>query len=114
MRKNRDRLSIVAAVLKAAADGANKTGIMYGANLSYKLLEKYLETTLSAGFVQVESSGYGLTDRGRDFLSRYRRFKNKHFKVQEKLEDLAEERTVLEKLCWKGRSDLEVGLVKGE
>jgi predicted transcriptional regulator len=40
--KNRDRLSIVAAILEAVNSGASKTRIMFSANLSFSLLEKYL------------------------------------------------------------------------
>ena len=36
MRKNRDRLSLIAAILKVADTGANKTKIMYMVNLSFK------------------------------------------------------------------------------
>lgn len=38
--KNRDRLSIVAAILEAVNSGASKTRIMFSANLSFSLLEK--------------------------------------------------------------------------
>jgi hypothetical protein len=36
MRKNRDRLSLIAATLKVADTAANKTKIMYMLNLSFK------------------------------------------------------------------------------
>ncbi len=58
MGKNRDKVDIIAAILKAAGDGANKTKIMFGANLSFKLLEKYLETVMNIGFVQTIASRY--------------------------------------------------------
>jgi len=54
--KNRDRLGIIAAILEAASVVSTKTRIMYAANLSFKLLEKYLETVLEAGFVSVSES----------------------------------------------------------
>ena len=34
----------------------NKTRVMFGANLSFKLLEKYLDLFVSAGFVLVDDS----------------------------------------------------------
>jgi len=50
MGRNRDRLSIVAAILEAANPGTSKTRIMCSANLSFSLLEKYLDVTSRAGF----------------------------------------------------------------
>ena len=72
--KNRDRVSIVAAILEAANSGASKTRIMLRANLSFSLLEKYLDVVLGAGFVRVAGCRYALTERGRGFLKRYRLF----------------------------------------
>ncbi len=46
MKRNRDRVRLVAAILEAARNGANKNRIMYDANLSYKLLEKYLKIAM--------------------------------------------------------------------
>jgi len=40
--KNRDRVSIVAAILEAAHSGSSKTRIMFSANLSFSLFEKDL------------------------------------------------------------------------
>jgi predicted transcriptional regulator len=70
MGKNRGRLSLVVAILDAASAGASKTRIMYMANLSYKLLQKYLETTMSLGFVRLNGSNYELTAKGRHFLKK--------------------------------------------
>ena len=69
MGKNRDKVSIIAAVLEAANKSASKTHIMHTANLSYKLLEKYLEATLQLGFIRHQTSRYELTFRGREFLN---------------------------------------------
>jgi predicted transcriptional regulator len=44
----------VADILKVANSGGNKTHVMFGANLSLKLLEKYLGLAVGAGFVYVE------------------------------------------------------------
>jgi len=59
---------------------------MFGANLSFKLLEKYLEIVVSAGFVQIDDSVYILTDASRDFLREYGDFRERYVKVQ-KLND---------------------------
>jgi predicted transcriptional regulator len=99
MRKNRDRLNIIAALLEAAGTGKNKTRIMYAANLSFKLLEKYLGTTLDLGFIRPNGSVYQLTEEGRAFLDRYRQFSFKYFQIQKEYEDLSGERECIEQLC---------------
>ncbi len=97
--KNRDRLRLVAAVLEAARTGASKTRIMYMANLSFKLLEKYLGAAMSIGFVQQVGSTYELTEKGIEFLEKYNRFSERYSKVQKTLKDLASERNMLDQLC---------------
>ena len=97
--KNRDRVSIVAAILEAANSGASKTHIMFGANLSFSLLEKYLDVVVGAGFVRVEDSRYVLTERGREFLKHYRRFHERYVEAQKLLEALDCEREKLALMC---------------
>lgn len=87
--KNRDRLCIVADILEAANLGVGKTRIMSGANLSFSLLEKYLRVVLGAGFVRVEGCRYKLTERGREFLKQYRRFRERYVEAQKLLEALS-------------------------
>lgn len=76
-----------------------KTKIMYVANLSYKLLMKYLEETVNMGFLQAKENGYGVTERGRAFLDRYVQFSNKYSFLERKLEGMKFEREVLERMC---------------
>ena len=85
MVKNRDRLGIVASVLEAANSGTNKTRIMFAAKLSFKLLEKYLDIAVNAGFIQVNCSIYYVTDRGQEFLQRYSGFRERCTTAQEQL-----------------------------
>jgi len=98
--KNRDRLSIVAAILEAANSGASKTRIMFQANLSFSLLEKYLEVAINAGFVQTNSSRYyQLSELGKEFLSEYRHFHERYSRAQRMLDSLGSERERLVRLC---------------
>ena len=97
--KNRDRVSIVAAILEAANSGAAKTHIMFGAGLSFSLLEKYLKVVMDAGFVRVEGSKYELTERGREFLNQYRFFIGRYVRAQKVLEVLDCEREKLALMC---------------
>ena len=64
MAKHRDRIGIIADVLKAAGEGARKTRIMRTANLSYGLLRKYLDEAFAIGYLAFSGEGYGVTEDG--------------------------------------------------
>lgn len=72
---------------------------MFAANLSFKLLEKYLDVVVSAGFVQVNDSIYLLTESGRGFLRLYSDFHERYAKAQELIEALGSEHEKLAQLC---------------
>jgi predicted transcriptional regulator len=97
--KNRDRLAIVATILQIANSGSNKTRIMFGANLSFKLLEKYLALVVDAGFVRVEGSLFSLTEHGHDFLKRYNEYNKNFIGAHKLLEDLECEYNELDLMC---------------
>jgi predicted transcriptional regulator len=97
--KNRDSLSIVAAVLEAINPGTSKTRIMYQANLSFTVLKKYLDGVIQAGFVRVEASTYELTREGREFLRDYRKFYERYNDAQKLLEAAESEHDKLSHLC---------------
>jgi predicted transcriptional regulator len=80
--KNRDKIGLMAAILEAANTGAPKTRIMINANLSFKLLEKYLGLSMQLGYLEAEGTLYKVTQQGRIFLVRYRRFVSQHAQVQ--------------------------------
>lgn len=71
MRPNRRRsdIEIIAEMLKVGEDGAGKTRIMYGANMSYRQIQKYLGYLVGQGFVDKMAIGnpsvnYRITDKG--------------------------------------------------
>jgi predicted transcriptional regulator len=99
LKKNRDRLGIVAAILEAANSGASKTHIMFSANLSFKLLEKYLDICIRAGFIRINEKRYILTVYGREVLIEYKQIYNRYYKAQKTLDSLACERERLAQLC---------------
>jgi predicted transcriptional regulator len=99
MGKNRDRLNIVAAILEAANFGASKTKIMFAANLSFSMLEKYLEIAVEAEFLQFDDYRYSLTERGREFLREYKNFEERYIRAQTLLESLDSERKKLTQTC---------------
>jgi predicted transcriptional regulator len=99
MGKHRDRLETVAAVLTASGMGTRKTRIMEEANLSFPLLERYLKAVLALGFVQVDGRNYILTDKGRNFLSRYNHYQERYIGTRQSLEFLSTEYNELLRLC---------------
>jgi predicted transcriptional regulator len=99
MARYRRRFEIIAAILNVAVKGAKKTRIMYFANLSYRLLEKYLEQTIDMGFVKPNGDDYEVTEKGRNFLERYAQFSGRYSELEGQLEKLRFEREVLEKIC---------------
>lgn len=101
MGKNRDRLSIVAAILEAANSGTSKTRIMFSANLSFSLLEKYLEVASQAGFLRMNGTKYYLTELGQEFLREYKYFHERYDRAQKMLDSLGSERERLASLCSK-------------
>ena len=99
MVKYRRRFEIIADVISAAEKGAKKTKIMYFANLSYRLLQKYLEDTVKVGFIRVSNEGYQTTEKGRIFLERYTEFSSRYSRLVSDFEALKFEMEVLERMC---------------
>ncbi|HDH06803.1 MAG TPA: DUF4364 family protein [Thermoproteales archaeon] len=79
MKKRRSKLRILADILKVveSENGARITQILYGANLSYERLTKYLKELKEKGLlVEREENGvtrYYLTHKGMEFLREFRR-----------------------------------------
>lgn len=99
MPKYRSSLEIIADILKVADDGVKKTRIMYFANLSYRMLSKYLRKTLHAGLLAADDGRYEVTEKGRVFLEKFTEFSSRNSKLEKKLEALSFEREILEKMC---------------
>ncbi len=97
----RGRLDIIADILNVASRDAKKTQIMYKANLSYKVLQRYLADVAGAQLINFENSKqcYQLTDKGREFLAAYETYSKTNKRVEKKLNDVATKRKVLEGLC---------------
>ena len=72
-RQYRSRLQIAADIIEIAKDGTRKTRIMYLGNLSFDLLQRYLDLLLGFGLIQVRNGrGYIATEKGLHFLEEYR------------------------------------------
>jgi predicted transcriptional regulator len=99
MGKYRDRLQIIADILSVVRDGAKKTHVMYQANLSFTLLKRYLTEVLEAGLVRCDDEDcYMLTRRGRSFLDRFGEYSKRCERIEEELNNVNDEKTVLEEL----------------
>jgi len=74
-KKNRNRLEITQAILDIARDGVRKTRIMHTANLSFKLLEKYVNGLVRAGLLKVregeKKKTYKTSEKGLQFLREF-------------------------------------------
>jgi len=74
--KRRDKLYIIAEILEIAKEGTLKTQIMYRANLSFTQLNDYLGFMLKISLmdktVENDREVYKSTEKGQDFLQRYR------------------------------------------
>jgi predicted transcriptional regulator len=97
MGKYRDRLQIIADILFVVRGGAKKTHVMYQANLSFTLLKRYLAEVLEAGLVRCDDEdGYRLTGRGRSFLDRFDEYSRRCEHVEQELNHVNNDKTVLE------------------
>lgn len=103
MGSYRSKLDIIADILSVVRGNgkAKKTQIMYGANLSYVVLTRYLTDVLNACLIKFERSKryYVLTDKGRMFLEHYREYSRRNRRMERQLETVNAKRKVLEELC---------------
>jgi predicted transcriptional regulator len=97
----RSRFDIIADMLNVASGRAKKTQIMYQANLSYRLLTKYLREIRRSNLICYEHKGrcYALTDKGRKFLEVYKEYSKGATFVEKYLNHVNLKRQVLAKLC---------------
>ena len=70
----RDRVEIMAEILGLCSEPRTKTHVMYGTNLSWKMLQHYLSELQSLGLLEVHdnSSRYVTTKRGREFVDKWK------------------------------------------
>jgi predicted transcriptional regulator len=97
----RSRFDIISDMLNVVSGRAKKTQIMYQANLSYRLLQKYLAEVRCSSLVTYERKGrcYVLTDKGREFLQAYKEYSRRAEFVEKYINHFKLEEKVLEKLC---------------
>ena len=101
MGNYRGRLDIIADILQVVSGNARKTQIMYQANLSYKVLQKYLAEIVEASLINFEDKRrcYILTVKGREFLDAYQEYFKTNRQVEKRVNDVRTRKNILEKLC---------------
>ena len=108
MGRYRSRLRIIADILLIAGNGAKKTWIMYQANLSYKLLSRYLEEVVNAGFVILGKRNlYVLTSKGEEFLKRCNEYHRQCKQLEEQISSVQGERAELENMLLNAGIDMD-------
>ena len=84
-RAHRNRMEIAAGILNIAKNGSRKTRIMYLANLSFDLLQKYLDMLVNVGLLGIRDESekvYVATAKGRQFLEDFNELQ-KHTEIVE-------------------------------
>ncbi len=97
----REHFDIIADILNVAVRNAKKTRIMYQANLSYSILQRYLPEIVAASLVSFDgqSQSYALTPKGQEFLYAYKEYSKTRQHVERRLSEVAEKKKILEQLC---------------
>ncbi len=71
----RDKVDIIAEILEVVHNGASKTRIMYKVNLSFAVVNKYLEFMLNSDFLRkisfTNKTIYRSTEKGASFFCKY-------------------------------------------
>ena len=77
MVSKRDRVDIMAEILCLCSKPQSKTRVMYGTNLSWKMLQHYLSYMQEHRLLEIkdESTKYVSTSKGREFVTKWKELK---------------------------------------
>jgi len=75
----RNNLDICSDILQVARGGANKTRIVYQANLNFKIVKKYLNRLIDSGFIQPSEDVFITTPKGNQFIEQYNTISRANF-----------------------------------
>lgn len=64
----RCRIEIYADILRVARKGARKTWIVYGANLNFVIVKRYLRELIGAGVLRKVGAFYHTTEKGLEYV----------------------------------------------
>ena len=95
----RGKLDIAADILNVVSRNPKKTQIMYQANLSFQVLERYLAELSQASLMCFEDGiqCYALTQKGKMFLDAYREYSKTNKNVEKVLSNFNIKKANLEK-----------------
>ena len=101
MRNYRNKYDIIADILNIVKKNPKKTQIMYQANLSYKVLKKYLHDLTAASLINFDIAGqsYVITQKGQDFLVAYGDYSKTSKIAEKRISDVNSKKKDLEALC---------------
>lgn len=72
----RGYIDIIADILRVAEKGSIKSHIVYGADLNFKMFERYIEEINDSGLIRRNRDGkFETTEKGLKFLKRYEELK---------------------------------------
>jgi predicted transcriptional regulator len=96
----RGKLDIIADILRVASRKPKKTQIMYQANLSFRVLQKYLKEISNASLIcfEDETQCYALTSKGKEFLDAYLKYSKTNRHAEKIIGEVNSKKQVLEKL----------------
>ena len=74
----RDRVEIIAEILVLCSKPKSKTQILYGINMSWKMLKHYLSYIQEHGLLKTleNSSKYLVTDKGQEYIDKWYELKD--------------------------------------
>jgi hypothetical protein len=89
---------------------------MYGANLSFHQVQKYLSVLSRSGLLAHDvDSGYFITNVGREFLSLYEEYLERSSVLREEVERNTQYRLQLENMCFNNRIEtIKTGVEKND
>ena len=96
----RGKLEIIADILNVATRKPKKTQIMYQANLSFRVLQKYLAEVSDASLICFEDEGqcYALTAKGQEFLEAYKQYFKTNKQAEKIIGEVNLKKQILENL----------------
>lgn len=68
----RDKIAILRDICEVAGNRCNKTRIVYGANLNFKIVKGYLDALVSNGLVVEDRGEYLTTAKGFNYVKNVR------------------------------------------
>ena len=99
MGNYRDRLQIIADILTVVSKEARKTQIMYQANLSYRLLCRYLDEVTKTGLIVLQDTDrYILSEKGKEYLDKHEEYSKRCDNLEKQRFSANDARLSLERL----------------